>query len=69
MPYTLMLPASTVIVEAEGDMRSCRLNLAAVTCENLYWLHDVVIMKLRARDGCAIQIVMEHKAKVEQANR
>jgi len=65
---TLELPTGAVLAEAKGDMRSWRLNLASLPRETLYQLQDGVTAELHAREGCDLQILMEHKENLEQVS-
>jgi len=65
---TLALLTSVVLVETEGDVHSWELNMAALPRETLYQLQDGVITEHCAREGCALQILTEHKANLEQVS-
>jgi len=41
------------------------LNLAALPRDSLYQLQDSVTMELRARKGCAEQVVREQRINIE----
>lgn len=49
-------------------MKSWELNLATLPRETLYQLQDGVTTELHAKEGCALQILMEYKANVEQVS-
>jgi len=63
-----VLLASVVLAEAKGNMKSWELNLATLPRETLYQLQDGVTTELHAKEGCALQILMEYKANVEQVS-
>lgn len=63
---TLVLPVGTVLGEAEGDKRSYGWNLAILLHETLYQLQVAVTAKLHAREGHALQVLLEKKGNLEQ---
>lgn len=62
---TLVLPKGVILAEAEGDRRGWGLNLATLPRETLYQLQDGVSTELRTQEGCALQILSDHKDKLE----
>lgn len=64
----LVLLAGAILAEDKGDMWVWGLNLSILPKETLYQLQDGVTVQLHAREGHALQVLMEHKKNIEQVS-
>ena len=72
MTNTIVLPEGALVIENEADrpmvsgLKGIGINMAALTWETLYVLQDGVTVELRAKEGCALQVMSEHHINIEQ---
>jgi len=69
---TIMLPKGALVTENEVDrpmvsaLKRVGRNMATLPQEMLYVLQDGVTVELRAREGCALQVMSEQQINIEQ---